>query len=96
MGSSWQSVQSNHERSTNKIGNAMEKVSEEPLFKTLQSLSTGEHQINKAMDRFGTRRRSTTSHKSNWIMELILARLCGDSKSKQTPEWSRQVYGVDT
>lgn len=48
MGSSWQTVQSNHARSTNKTGNAME-VSEESLFKTLEGLNTGEHQIKQWM-----------------------------------------------
>ena len=50
-------VQSNHGRSSNKIGNAMEKVTEESLFNTPKSLNTGEHPINNAMDRFGTKKR---------------------------------------
>lgn len=49
-------VQSNHGTSTNKTGNAVEKVTEE-LFNTLQSLNTGEHPINNAMDRFGIRKK---------------------------------------
>lgn len=40
-------VQSNHRRSTNKIVNATEKVTEESLFNTLQSLNTREHPIKK-------------------------------------------------
>lgn len=67
----------------------MEKVSQESLLKTLQSLNTGEHQINKAMDGFGTRKGNATSHKSNWIMELILIRLV------ETPSPNRLQNGAD-
>lgn len=91
VSSGWQMVQSNHERSTNKIGNAMEEVAEESLFNTPQSLNTGERPIKNAMDGFATSKR-----KYHFTKKVIGLWSSFFQDSKQTPEGSRQVYGVYT
>jgi len=50
-------VQSNNERSTSKIRNAMEKVMKESLFNIPQSLNAKKYPVNNAMATFRASKR---------------------------------------